>query len=82
VRNIFAAEFTYQTSNPNTGFTCNLSDLSALLDDSLASGKKDGYVFAVQNCTAEKDEGPEFEISGYRNSHGIQHDRRAGLLHR
>src|SRR5207248_10630159 len=35
-------------------FTCNLSDLAALVSDSrLAGGQKNGYVFSLQNCTSE-----------------------------
>ncbi len=65
VRNIVSAEISYQTTNPKTGFTCNLSDLSGLLDSSLVSGQRTGYVFVLQNCTAEKKGGPasKFQIS-------------------
>ena len=58
VRNIVSAEISYQTAHPQAGFTCNLSDLSGLPDSDLVSGQKHGYVFALQNCTAEKEGGP------------------------
>ena len=65
VRNILSAEISYQTTHPHTGFTCKLSDLSGLLNSDLVSGQKHGYVFALQNCTAEKEGGPasHFQIT-------------------
>ncbi len=60
VRTLVAAEISYQTANPKTGFTCNLSDLGStgLVDSRLASGRKYGYVFVLQNCTADKEGDP------------------------
>jgi competence protein ComGC len=60
VRILVEAEINYQTANPKTGFTCKLSDLASagLITSDLASGKKYGYVFALQNCTAEKEGDP------------------------
>ena len=67
VRTLVAAEISYQTANPKTGFTCNLSDLGStgLVDSSLASGQKYGYIFTLQNCTAEKEGDPasHFQIT-------------------
>jgi hypothetical protein len=63
VREIVTAEINYQTSHPQTGFTCNLSDLSPLIDSDLVSGQKGGYVFTLQNCTAAKEGDP---ISKYQ----------------
>jgi type IV pilus assembly protein PilA len=67
VRNIVSAEVSYATLHPQTGFTCNLSDLSSagLIDSSLAGGQKYGYIFALQNCTAEKEGDPasHFQIT-------------------
>ena len=56
VRNIMTAEVSYATLHPQTGFTCNLSALGSagLIDPRLASGRRTGYIFALQNCTAEK----------------------------
>jgi type IV pilus assembly protein PilA len=54
VREIISAEVSYQTTHQDAGFTCNLSDLAALVSDSrLAGGQKNGYVFSLQNCTSE-----------------------------
>lgn len=58
VRMLETAEMSYRTEHQNEGFTCNLSDLSSILSDSaLLSGQKNGYNFALQNCTAESDGG-------------------------
>ena len=65
-RTLIAAEVNYATTHPNTGFTCNLSDLSAagLIDSRLASGRKHGYTFSLQNC-AEKEGTPisKFQVT-------------------
>jgi type IV pilus assembly protein PilA len=55
-----SAEISYATLHPQTGFTCKLSDLSSagLIDSSLASGQRTGYIFALQNCTGEKEGDP------------------------
>ena len=65
VRNIMSAEISYQATHPQAGFTCNLSDLSALLDPRVVSGEKYGYDFALQGCTAEKagDPASHFQIA-------------------
>ena len=60
VRNIVSAEISYSTLHPQAGFTCDLADLGSagLIEPSLTSGKRTGYVFALQNCTAEKEGDP------------------------
>jgi type IV pilus assembly protein PilA len=65
VRNLIAAEASYQSAHQDAGFTCNLSDLSGLLDSQLTAGFKNGYVFFLQNCNAEKEGGPvsKFQIT-------------------
>jgi type IV pilus assembly protein PilA len=67
VRNLISAEISYQSTHPQAGFTCNLSDLGSagLIDSRLASGQKTGYIFALQNCTAEKEGDPasHFQIT-------------------
>jgi hypothetical protein len=63
VRTINTAEVSYAATFPATGFTCTLSDLGGmgsgggptehqamLIDPRLASGRKNGYVFAVNGC--------------------------------
>jgi len=60
VRTIMVAEVSYASLHPQTGFTCNLSDLvsARLIDSRLGSGRRTGYMFDLQNCTPEKEGGP------------------------
>ena len=60
VRTLVAAEINYSATHPNTGFTCDLSDLTAagLIDSRLASGQRHGYTFSLQNCMGEKEGAP------------------------
>ena len=66
VRNIVSAEISYATLHPQAGFTCDLSELGSadLIDSPLASGRKSGYVFVLQNCTSERpgDPASHFQI--------------------
>jgi hypothetical protein len=63
VRTLSTAEVTYFASFPGHGFTCALSDMGGmgggsgpsehqamLIDPRLASGRKNGYVFALSGC--------------------------------
>ena len=52
VRDIVAAEVSYQQQHPEIGFTCDLNELNSTgkIDTSLASGTKHGYKFSLQNC--------------------------------
>jgi hypothetical protein len=63
LRTLNTAEITYAASFPGQGFTCTLADLGGmgsgggstehqamLIDPRLASGKKNGYVFALSGC--------------------------------
>ncbi len=67
MRNLITAEVSYQSTHPDAGFTCSLSDLGSagLIDSSLASGRKYGYVFELQNCSSEAQDAPvsKFQIS-------------------
>jgi len=65
VRNLITAEVSYQAMNESAGFTCNLANLSDLIDSQLAAGQKTGYVFALQNCSSEVVSGPvtKFQIT-------------------
>ena len=67
VRNLVAAEISYQATNPKAGFTCKLSDLGSagLINSSLASGQRTGYVFVLQNCGADNEGDPisKFQIT-------------------
>lgn len=63
LRTLNTAEITYAASFPGHGFTCTLSDLGGmgsgsgvtehqamLIDPRMASGKKNGYIFALSGC--------------------------------
>jgi hypothetical protein len=63
VRTLNTAEVSYAATFPGHGFTCTLSDLGGMgagsgpteheammIDPRLASGKKNGYVFALSGC--------------------------------
>jgi type IV pilus assembly protein PilA len=63
LRTLNTAEVSYAASFPERGYTCKLSELGGfstgsgpkpehamLIDDTLASGKKSGYVFAISGC--------------------------------
>jgi hypothetical protein len=61
VRTLNIAELSY-VSEYKVGYTCNLHDLggaggsrtaAGLIDNTLASGEKNGYIFQLQNCTAD-----------------------------
>jgi type IV pilus assembly protein PilA len=57
VRQIVAAESNYASSHPETGYTCNLSDLATVIDAKLARGEKNGYIFDLSSCRAGVDGG-------------------------
>ena len=57
MREVLTAEVSYQASHPDTGFTCSLSALPGL-DPFLSRGRRSGYSFVLQNCTAETQAGP------------------------
>jgi len=62
VRTINTAEVSYRSEYPGIGYACNLASLGGsgpsspsadhaqLIDDRLASGQKNGYRFALENC--------------------------------
>jgi len=60
VRSLNTAEIAYAQAHHAAGYTCSLTELSGAwgISAELARGRKDGYVFALQDCTAAKDAGP------------------------
>lgn len=64
VRTLYQAEVAYSQTHKDSGFTCNLSDLSSagLIDSRLASGERNGYRLDLQNCAAEAGSGPATKI--------------------
>jgi hypothetical protein len=69
IRALNTSEIGFQIGHPDAGFTCNLEDLVGSSaeygwrDPELATGRKDGYIFVMQNCAAGKSGGP---ISKYQ----------------
>jgi len=55
VRTVVTAEMTYAETHHDTGYTCNLSDLSELLDSQLVAGQKNGYNFELLGCAPGAD---------------------------
>ena len=63
LRTLNTAEITYQSTYPNVGFTCTLTNLGGssgqtpgssaggLIDPNLSSGIKSGYSFGLSGCT-------------------------------
>jgi hypothetical protein len=61
LNSLLNAEEAYKDAHPDKGFTCHLSDLASPpegsealpfqpIDEELATGKRNGYVFSVSNC--------------------------------
>src|ERR1700754_1598276 len=78
VRTIGQSELQYNSAYPANGFSCSLAALggdpksgatsaqsSQLLDNSLASGQKAGYTFAITNCTKVNVNNQDL-ITGYK----------------
>lgn len=70
MHDIHQAEIRYAATYPNIGFTCRLESLggsapctpsserACLLDNRIASGNRNGYVFELRNCAPEQEGGP------------------------
>jgi hypothetical protein len=73
IRALNASEIGYARAHPDIGFTCSLDDLVGSggiygwMDPALAGGKKNGYVFGIQNCLPSTPKGPitKYQITGY-----------------
>lgn len=59
LRTLNTAEIAYAQAHPAIGYTCSLTDLSSAwgINGDLAKGQKDGYVFSLQSCDADKANG-------------------------
>jgi type IV pilus assembly protein PilA len=92
VRTIGQAELQYNSAYPANGFSCSLAALGGdpksgapsaqaaqLLDNSLSSGQKAGYTFAITNCTKvtvnNQDMYTGYEITAVPQSIGRSGDR-------
>lgn len=69
LRALNTAEIAYSQAHRAAGYTCSLSDLSGEwgISHDLASGKKNGYVFALQGCASAKSDGPivKYQLAAY-----------------
>lgn len=69
LRTLNTAEIAYAQAHRDAGYTCSLRELSSAwgISDELATGKKNGYVFALQGCKAEKLNGPvvKYQLVAY-----------------
>jgi type IV pilus assembly protein PilA len=69
VRQMVTAEVTYSTNHPQTGYTCNFSELAGegLIDGNLASGQQRGYSFELLGCSAaaEGQANSQFRVVAY-----------------
>lgn len=65
MRTLNMAEIAYGQAHRDAGYTCSLSELSGAwgISNDLATGKKNGYIFELENCSAVKPGGP---IARYR----------------
>ena len=74
VRVVKTAELTYASTHPDKGFTCSLSDLrqDGIIDQQLAGGSKNGYVFELTECKGEAAEGAntKYQVIAYPISPG------------
>jgi type IV pilus assembly protein PilA len=92
VRTIGQAQLQYNSAYPANGFSCSLAALGGdpksgapsaqsaqLLDNSLSSGQKAGYTFAITNCTKvtvnNQDMYTGYEITAVPQSIGRSGDR-------
>jgi hypothetical protein len=60
VRALNTAEIAYAQAHRTSGYTCSLYELSGAwgIGGELARGRKNGYVFALRDCTPAKANGP------------------------
>jgi hypothetical protein len=69
VRSLNTAEIAYAQAHREAGYTCSLSDLSGAwgISGELASGRKNGYVFELHDCSATKTNGPvvKYQLVAY-----------------
>lgn len=69
VRSLNMAEIAYAQSHREAGYTCSLSELKDAwgLNNELAHGQQDGYIFEVNGCTAAKANGPiaKYQVVAY-----------------
>jgi Domain of unknown function (DUF4190) len=69
VRSLNTAEIAYAQAHPKTGYTCSLTELSGAwgISADLARGRKKGYTFELQGCSATQTDGPivKYQLVAY-----------------
>ncbi len=69
VRSLNMAEIAYQQAHHEAGYTCSLSELKDAwgLNNELAQGQQDGYIFEVKGCAAAMADGPiaKYQVVAY-----------------
>jgi hypothetical protein len=69
VRSLNMAEIAYAQGHRGAGYTCSLSELKDAwgLNNDLAHGQQDGYIFELKGCTALKPNGPiaKYQVVAY-----------------
>ena len=95
IKTIGQAEMQYNSAYPQNGFSCGLAALGGtpgtapsataaqVIDPTLASGSKSGYLFNITNCHQGDGEQPGHvhRIRGHRRPRLPREDRRSRLLH-
>jgi Domain of unknown function (DUF4190) len=74
LRTLNTAEIAYSQAHRDKGYTCSLSDLSGAwgISRQLATGKRTGYIFHLQRCSAAKPDGPivKYQVVAYPEGPG------------
>jgi hypothetical protein len=69
VRTLNTAEIAYAQAHRESGYTCSFSELSDAwgLSGDLSHGRKNGYIFELQGCSATKANGPiaKYQLVAY-----------------
>lgn len=87
LRTLNTAELSYQSQYPKVGFACSIpalgghgpsapsADHAQLIDDRLASLRKNGYDFEIRKCIYDAVEGNKYQVVAYpavRNQTGVR----------
>ena len=56
MRTLAAGENKFAETHPNLGFTCEFAEITT--DPTIASGRRNGYIFEISDCRARAGTGP------------------------
>jgi hypothetical protein len=74
VRTLNTAEIAYSQAHHAAGYTCSMPELAKAwgLSTDLASGKKNGYIFELHDCSTAKPDGPitKYHLVAYPEPNG------------